>query len=93
MIPASFHDSPYLPHCTVNSLHTAQPLKTVYADKGYYGEPKRDFLSLNNIADGIMRKDTMTAKVTPLNTPAESSLTEVTNSSEILPCVLPVSPI
>jgi IS5 family transposase len=64
MTPSSFHDSPYLPYCTVNSLHTAQPLKAVYADKGYHGEPNRDFLSLNNIADGIMRKDTTTAKLT-----------------------------
>ena len=62
--PASFHDSRYLPYCTVNSLHTHQPLKKVYADKGYYGEPNRDFLSLNHIEDGIMRKDTTTAKLT-----------------------------
>ena len=62
--PASFHDSRYLPYCTVNSLHTRQPLKKVYADKGYYGEPNRDFLSLNHIEDGIMRKDTTTAKLT-----------------------------
>lgn len=62
--PASFHDSRYLSYCTVNSLHTKQRLKKVYADKGYYGEPNRDFLSLNNIEDGIMRKDTTTAKLT-----------------------------
>jgi len=62
--PASHHESPYLPYCTVYSLHTKQKLKKVYADKGYYGEPNRDFLSLNNIEDGIMRKDTTTAKLT-----------------------------
>lgn len=64
MTPASFHDSPYLPYTVINSLHTAQPLKAVYADKGYHGEPNRDFLNLNHIADGIMRKDTSTAKLT-----------------------------
>jgi IS5 family transposase len=64
MTPASFHDSRYLPYCTVNSLHTRQRLKKVYTDKGYYGEPNRDFLSLNRIEDGIMRKDTTTAKLT-----------------------------
>jgi IS5 family transposase len=64
MTPASFHESRYLPYCTVNSLHTGQRLKKVYADKGYYGEPNRDFLSLNHIEDGIMRKDTTTAKLT-----------------------------
>ena len=62
--PASHHDSPYLPYCTVYSHHTDDPINKVYADKGYFGEPNRDFLSLNNIADGIMRKDTTTAKLT-----------------------------
>lgn len=64
MTPASFNDSPYLPYCTIHSLHTDQELKKVYADKGYHGEPNRDFLSLNHIEDGIMRKDTSTAKLT-----------------------------
>jgi len=62
--PASHHDSPYLPYCTVASHHTKQPINKVYADKGYYGEPNRTFLHLNNIEDGIMRKDTTTAKLT-----------------------------
>lgn len=62
--PASSHDSPYLPYCTLHSLHTDQDLNKVYADKGYHGEPNRDFLSLNHIEDGIMRKDTTTAKLT-----------------------------
>jgi IS5 family transposase len=62
--PASYHESPYLPYCTIYSLHTEQKLKKVYADKGYFGEPNRDFLNLNNIEDGIMRKDTTTAKLT-----------------------------
>ena len=64
MTPASYHDSPYLPYCTVYSLHADQTLEKVYADKGYFGEPNRDFLSLNGIQDGIMRKDTTTAKLT-----------------------------
>ena len=64
MTPASYHDSPYLPYCTIYSLHTEQPLEKVYADKGYFGEPNRDFLALNDIQDGIMRRDTTTAKLT-----------------------------
>jgi IS5 family transposase len=64
MTPASHHESPYLPYCTIYSLHTDQKLKKVYADKGYFGEPNRDFLHLNDIEDGIMRKDTTTAKLT-----------------------------
>lgn len=59
--PASVNDTNYLPYCTVYSRHTKQPIEKVYADKGYFGEPNRDFLSQNNIADGIMRKNTTTA--------------------------------
>ncbi|MFH2047487.1 MAG: transposase [Pseudomonadota bacterium] len=53
-----------MPKFTVYSLHTKQKLETVYADKGYFGEPNRNFLSLNDFRDGIMRKDTPTAKLT-----------------------------
>ena len=60
------HDSKYLPYLAIASCHTKDPIKKIYADKGYYGEPNRFFLSLNEIADGIMRKDTMTAKLTEL---------------------------
>lgn len=36
----------------------------MYADKGYHGEPNRSFLHLNEIENGIMRKDTTTAEIT-----------------------------
>jgi IS5 family transposase len=62
--PASHHDSPYLPLCVAGSCHTKDPIRKVYADKGYFGKPNRDFLNMNKIADGIMRKDTTTAKLT-----------------------------
>ena len=62
--PASHNDSPYLPLCVADSCHTEEPIKNAYADKGYSGEPNRNFLAMNNIADGIMRKDTTTAKLT-----------------------------
>jgi IS5 family transposase len=64
MTPASVNDTNYLPYCTVYSRHTQQPIKIVFADKGYAGKPNRDFLALNEIADGIMRKDSTTAKLT-----------------------------
>lgn len=54
MSAASHHDSPYLPLCVAGSCHTKEPIKKVYADKGYFGKPNRDFLALNKIADGIM---------------------------------------
>ena len=62
--PASVNDTKYLPYCTAFSRHTKQKIKKVYADKGYAGKPNRDFLALNKIADGIMRKDSTTAKLT-----------------------------
>jgi len=64
LTPASVHDSKYLPYLTLASCHTEEPIGKVYGDKGYYGEPNRTFLHLNEIQDGIMRKDTKTAKLT-----------------------------
>ena len=57
------------------SCHTEEPVKKIYADKGYFGQPNRVFLNLNDIEDGfrlgehssserIMRKDTTTVKLT-----------------------------
>jgi len=64
MTPASFHDSPFLPLCVAGSCHTKNPIKKVFADKGYFGEKNREFLSLNQIQDGIMRKATRGAQLT-----------------------------
>jgi len=64
MTSASHHDSPYLPLCVAKSCHTKEPIKKVYADKGYFGKPNREFLSLNNIEDGIMRKATIGTELT-----------------------------
>jgi transposase, IS5 family len=62
--PASVNDTNYLPYCTAFSRHTKLKIKKVYADKGYAGKPNRDLLALNKIEDGIMRKDSTTAKLT-----------------------------
>ena len=64
MTPASVNVTNLLPYCTVYSRHTEQPIAKVFADKGYAGKPNRDFLALNEIADGIMRKNSTTAKLT-----------------------------
>ena len=64
LTPASVNDTNYLSYCTVYSRHTKQPIEKVYADKGYAGKPNRDFLALNGINDGIMRKNSTTAKLT-----------------------------
>jgi transposase, IS5 family len=64
LTPASVHDSTYLPFCIAASCHTRDPIEKVYADKGYYGKPNSDFLHMNGIADGIMRKGTRSTKLT-----------------------------
>lgn len=64
LTPASVNDTNYLSYCTAYSRHTKQPIKNVYADKGYAGRPNRNFLASNKIADGIMRKDSTTAILT-----------------------------
>ena len=64
MTPASVNDTNFLTYCTVFSRHTKQPIMKVYADKGYAGLPNRRFLAENSIADGIMRKNSTTAKLT-----------------------------
>ena len=61
---ASHHDSTYLPMAVISGIHTPEKIETIYADKGYAGEPNRKFLALNNIEDGIMRKDSRNAKLT-----------------------------
>ncbi len=77
MTPASVNDTNYLPYCTVYSRHTKQPIKKVYADKGYAGKPNRNFLALNKIADGIMRKDSTTTKLTKLEIKRNKQISKV----------------
>ena len=62
--PASVHDTNYFTYCTLYSRHIKHGLVIVYADKGYAGEPNRTFLAMNKFKDGIMRKDSKTAKLT-----------------------------
>ena len=64
LTPASESDSGYLPYLTIASSHTKEPIEKVYADKGYFGKPNRIFLNLNEIKDGVMRKNTTTTRLT-----------------------------
>ncbi len=61
---ASFHDSPCLPLFVASSCHTKNLIKKAYADKGYFGKDNRDFLHMNHIEDGIMRKATQETALT-----------------------------
>ena len=77
MSPASVNDTKYLPYCTVFSRHTKQKINKVFADKGYAGKPNRDFLAINKIADGIMRKDSTTAKLTEFEIQRNKKISKV----------------
>ena len=54
-----------------------QPIKKVYTDKGYAGNHSRSFLATNKIADGIMRKDSTTAKLTELEIARNKKISKV----------------
>ena len=77
LTPASHHDSPYLPLCVAYSCHTNEPIKKVFADKGYFGKPNREFLALNEIEDGIMRKATTGAELTEYETARNKAISKV----------------
>ncbi|MBW6486212.1 MAG: IS5 family transposase [Syntrophobacterales bacterium] len=76
LTPASVSDSIYLPFIVASSCHTEEPIEKVYADKGYYGKPNRDFLAMNYIEDGIMRKDTKSTKLTTTETERNKKLSK-----------------
>lgn len=75
--PASVHDTKYFMYCTLYSRHTKHPLAIVYADKGYAGAPNREFLSMNKFKDGIMRKDSTTAKLTDFEIERNKKISKV----------------
>jgi IS5 family transposase len=77
MTPASHHDSPYLPLCVACSCHTKEPVKKVFADKGYFGKPNREFLAINKIEDGIMRKATTGTELTEYETARNKAISKV----------------
>jgi len=61
---ASEHDTNYFSYVVANSLQGKELPPSVYADKGYCSEANRDFLNMNGIRDGIMRKDQINARLT-----------------------------
>ena len=52
----SEHDTAYSSYIVHKWIHGKDVSGKVYADKRYCSEANRDFLSLNEMADGIMRK-------------------------------------
>jgi IS5 family transposase len=62
---ASEHDTNYFSYVVTKGIHGKQ-CPTVYADKGYCGKANREFLSMNGIDDGIMRKSQINASLTEM---------------------------
>ncbi|MFH1974148.1 MAG: transposase [Pseudomonadota bacterium] len=75
--PASHHDNPYLPLCVAGSCHTEEPIKKAFADKGSFGKLNREFLSMNSIEDGIMRKATTGAELTEYEKERNKAISKV----------------
>ena len=61
---ASEHDTNYFQYAVTKAIHGNNLPPKVYADKGYSGKPNRDFLNINGISDGIMRKNQINASLT-----------------------------
>ena len=61
---ASEHDTKYFSYVVTKGIHGRKLPSKVYADKGYCGEPNRDFLNMNGIGGGIMRKNQINATLT-----------------------------
>jgi len=61
---ASDNDTTYFSFVVANSLHGKELPPNAYADKGYCSEANRDFLNMNGIGDGIMRKNQINASLT-----------------------------
>ena len=49
----------------------------MYADKGYCGEPNRDFLNMNGMGDGIMRKALKGAELTEYEKERNKAISKV----------------
>jgi len=64
MTRASEHYTKYFSYIVTKGIHGKKLPSKVYADKGYCGEPNRDFLHMNGIGDGIMRKNQINAALT-----------------------------
>jgi IS5 family transposase len=62
---ASEHDTNYFRYVVMKGIHGKQ-CPTVYADKGYCGKANREFLCMNGIDDGIMRKSQINASLTEM---------------------------
>jgi IS5 family transposase len=74
---ASEHDTNYFQYLVIKGIHTKKLPPKVYADKGYHGHANREFLHINDMADGIMRKDERNAILTGLEIERNKMISKV----------------
>jgi IS5 family transposase len=70
-------DARLVQFCVAGSCHTDNPIEKVYADKGYFGKNNREFLHLNKIADGIMRKAVKGTELTPYEKERNKAISKI----------------
>lgn len=74
---ASEHDTNYFSYVVVKGIHGKNLPDVVYADKGYCSRSNREFLNMNGIGDGIMRKNQINASLTTTETERNKSISRV----------------
>ena len=80
---ASEHDTKYFQYVVIKGIHTKKLPPKVYVDKGYHhGHASREFLHVNDMADGIMRKYERNAILTELETTRNKMISEVSYKIE-----------
>jgi IS5 family transposase len=79
---ASEHDTNYFQYVVIKGIHTKKLPPKVYADIGYHGHANREFLHINDMADGIVRKDERNAILTELEIERNKMISKVRYKSE-----------
>jgi IS5 family transposase len=92
MSKASEHDTNYFQSAAVRGMQGQQKPPKVYADKGYCSWENREFLHMNEMADGIMRKDYRNAKLTELEHERNKGISKIRYKIEQYFGFLPVGP-
>lgn len=60
----SEYDMNYFEYVVIKSTQTGKILPVVYADKGYHGQLNPEYMHINDMKDGIMRKDERNTRIT-----------------------------
>lgn len=79
---ASEHDTKHFQYTVVKGIHGKKLPEKVYADKGYCRVTNREFLKLNGIDDGIMRKNHINATLTEMDVQRNKLISKIRHKIE-----------